>query len=78
METKFKNFGKNIKQIKVSGYENADPSSAQAMQEVYEELLCKCEKYSKTITKLKTYMSKITKEYDKNIELLLQKLEKQK
>lgn len=48
------------------------------MKEVYEELLSKCEKYSKTITKLKAYMSKITKEYDKNVELLLQKLEKQK
>lgn len=47
------------------------------MQEVYQELLDKWEKYSKTITKLKQYMGKITKEYDKNVELLLQKLEKQ-
>jgi hypothetical protein len=47
------------------------------MQEVYQELLDKCEKYSKTIIKLKQYMGKITKEYDRNVELLLQKLEKQ-
>jgi hypothetical protein len=51
--------------------------SEQMMQEVYQELLDKCEKYSKTIIKLKQYMGKITKEYDRNVELLLQKLEKQ-
>lgn len=77
MEKLLLNFSNNIRCIKL-GHENTDPSKAEAMKEVYEELLSKCEKYSKTITKLKAYMSKITKEYDKNVELLLQKLEKQK
>lgn len=70
LETKFKTFNTQL--------QNTTSSNTHEMKAVYEELLTKCEKYSKTITKLKTYMSKITKEYDKNIELLLQKLEKQK
>ena len=78
MEKRLDDFGNSIRTMGKTQNDTTLPSNAEAMREVYDELLNKCEKYSKTITKLKSYMGKITKEYDTNIELLLQKLEKQK
>jgi regulator of replication initiation timing len=78
MEKRLEEFGNSIRTIGRSNSEQINKSNAEEMKEVYEELLSKCEKYSKTISKLKSYMGKITKEYDGNIELLMQKLEKQK
>ena len=78
MDKQFESFGNSIKLIKSPCKNNEDSEKFKAMKDVYEELLGKWDKYSKTIMRLKSDMSKITGEYDKNIELLLKKIDKNK
>jgi len=77
MYRQFENFSNSIRGIPSEDHRKGE-GMYQEMKQVYEELLEKCDKYSKIILKLKADMYKITSEYDKNIKVLIDTIEKSK